>query len=90
MAYAFVVCVQINNEELFLNAFPFENSYYFDRLRRGLDVVRSTGNLSSLYNGPIMVHHQHTKCNFLLSSYYLSQSFLFQDTSERNTYIYPQ
>ena len=24
-----IVCVKINNEELFLNAFPFENSYYF-------------------------------------------------------------
>ena len=29
VAYAFVVRVQINNEELFFNAFPFENSYYF-------------------------------------------------------------
>ena len=29
VAYAFVVCVQINNEELFFNVFPFENSYYF-------------------------------------------------------------
>ena len=29
VAYAFVVCVQIDNEELFFNAFPFENSYYF-------------------------------------------------------------
>ena len=29
VAYAFVVCVQINNEELFFNAFLFENSYYF-------------------------------------------------------------
>ena len=31
MAYAFVVCVKINNEELvfLINAFPFENSYYF-------------------------------------------------------------
>ena len=29
MAYAFVVCVKINNEELFFNAFPFENSYIF-------------------------------------------------------------
>ena len=35
VAYAFVVCVKINNEELVLNAFPFENSYYvsLDRLR---------------------------------------------------------
>ena len=29
MAYAFVACVKINNEELFFNACPFENSYYF-------------------------------------------------------------
>ena len=29
MAYAFDVCVKINNEELFFNAFPFENLYYF-------------------------------------------------------------
>ena len=29
VAYAFVVCVKINNEELFFNAFLFENSYYF-------------------------------------------------------------
>ena len=29
MAFAFVVCVKINNEELFFNAFPFEKSYYF-------------------------------------------------------------
>ena len=29
VAYAFVVCVQINNEELFFNAFQFENWYYF-------------------------------------------------------------
>ena len=32
MAYAFVVCVCVrvksNNEELFFNAFLFENSYY--------------------------------------------------------------
>ena len=39
MAYAFVVCVcvNINNEELFFNAFLFENSYYLvlDRLRCG-------------------------------------------------------
>ena len=34
----FVVCVKINNEELFFNAFPLENSYYFIcgyRLRTG-------------------------------------------------------
>ena len=29
MAYAFVVCVKINNEELFFNALTFENSYFF-------------------------------------------------------------
>ena len=29
VAYAFVVCVKISNEELVCNAFPFENSYYF-------------------------------------------------------------
>ena len=29
MAYAFVVCVKINTEEIFFNAFPFENSNYF-------------------------------------------------------------
>ena len=31
MVYAFVVyvCVKINNEELFFNAFLFENSYKF-------------------------------------------------------------
>ena len=28
MAYAFVVCVKINNDKLFCNAFPFENSNY--------------------------------------------------------------
>ena len=32
MAYAFVVCVKINNDELFCNAIPFENV-------SGLDVV---------------------------------------------------
>ena len=37
--------VKINNEE-FVNAFPFENSYYFISV---LDVVRSTGNPSSKY-----------------------------------------
>ena len=44
-----LVCIKINNEELFFNAFPFENSYYFiDRLVwMVLDVVRSTRNLSS-------------------------------------------
>ena len=41
------MCVKINYEELFFNAFPFENSYYFIS-GRGLDVVRSTGNMSSL------------------------------------------
>ena len=37
MAYAFVVCVKINNEEWFFNAFLFENSYYLvlNRLRCG-------------------------------------------------------
>ena len=40
------MCVKINNEELFFNAFLFENSYYFS-FWIGLDVVRSTGNLSS-------------------------------------------
>ena len=60
VAYAFVVCVQINNEELFFNAFPFENSYYFISemaiggcvLRERFTLakeVRSTGNLSSVY-----------------------------------------
>ena len=39
------VCVKINNDEMFFNAFPFENSFYF---WIGLDMVRSTGNLSSL------------------------------------------
>ena len=29
VAYAFVGCVKINNDELFCNAFPFENSYDF-------------------------------------------------------------
>ena len=29
VAYAFVVCVKINIEELFFNAFLFEISYYF-------------------------------------------------------------
>ena len=27
--YSVSLCVKINNEELFFNAFPFENSYYF-------------------------------------------------------------
>ena len=35
-----LVCVNISNEELFFNAFPFENSYY---LWIGLDVVLGTG-----------------------------------------------
>ena len=39
------VCVKINNDELLFNAFPFENSFYF---WIGLDMVRSTGNLSSM------------------------------------------
>ena len=43
------VCVKINNDELFCNAFPFENSYAF-YLWIDLDVVRSTGNLSSYLN----------------------------------------
>ena len=38
--------LKINNEELFFNAFPFENSYFFN-FWIGLDVVRSTGNLSN-------------------------------------------
>ena len=29
MAYAFVVCVKINNEELFFNALTFENKFIF-------------------------------------------------------------
>ena len=29
MAYAFVVYVKINNEELIFNAFLFEKSFYF-------------------------------------------------------------
>ena len=29
VAYVFVVCVKKNNEELFFNAFPFENLFYF-------------------------------------------------------------
>ena len=32
------------------NAFPFDNSYYFISGSRGLDVVHSTGNLSSNHN----------------------------------------
>ena len=46
----YIVC-EINNDELFFNAFPFENkliSFYF---LNGLDMVRSTGNLSSIDNG---------------------------------------
>ena len=45
--------VKINNEELFFNAFQFENSDFFSWI--GLDVVRSTGNLSSLDNVTIMI-----------------------------------
>ena len=41
------VCVKINNDESFFNAFPFENSFYF-YFWIGLDMVRSTGNLSSV------------------------------------------
>ena len=40
------VCVKINNDELFCNTFPFDKIkllyFWID-----LDVVRSTGNLSS-------------------------------------------
>ena len=42
--------VKINKEELVFNAFSFENSYYFISGSRGLDVVRSTSNLSSVHN----------------------------------------
>ena len=47
------MCVKINNDKLFFNAFPFENSFYFI-LDLGLDMVRSTGNLSSISKGPII------------------------------------
>ena len=45
--YIHSVCKN-NNEELYFNAFPFENSYYLihNRLRRGA-YAYSTGNLSS-------------------------------------------
>ena len=43
-----ILCLTINNDELFCNAFPFKNSYDFISgytiLRRG---AYSTGNLSS-------------------------------------------
>ena len=42
VAYAFVQCV--NNDKLFFYPFPFDNLFYFCI---GLDMVRSTGNLSS-------------------------------------------
>ena len=44
MAYAFVVCVKINNEEFFLMP---SNSRLKIHIILVLDVVRSTGNLSS-------------------------------------------
>ena len=49
VAYAFVVCVcvKINNEELFFNAFLFWKFILFFVLDRLIDAVRSTGNLSS-------------------------------------------
>ena len=40
--------VQTNNEELFFNAFPFEKILIF-YVWICLDVVRSTGNLSSIH-----------------------------------------
>ena len=46
VAYAFIVCVKITNEELFFIAFPLEQIHFFFWL--GLDVVRSTGKLSSV------------------------------------------
>ena len=43
------VCLNINNDELFFDAFPFENSFYFiSGYSIGLDMVRrSTGNTYS-------------------------------------------
>ena len=45
---AYIVCVKTNDEELFINAFPLKIHIilFLDRLRR-IDVVSSTGNLSS-------------------------------------------
>ena len=43
------VCVKINNEALFFNAIPFGKFRLFYFLI-GLEVVRSTGNLSSIDN----------------------------------------
>ena len=48
MAHAFVVCVKINNEELFFNAFLFEN--YIILVLDGLRCGAYTGNLSSTLN----------------------------------------
>ena len=56
-----MVCVNITNEELFFNAFPFENSYYCisgPRLR-ALDVVCNTGNQSSKNNNFIYTLELH-------------------------------
>ena len=43
-------------KNFFLNVFPFENSYYLFYFWIGLDVVRSTGNLSSTANNGWTCH----------------------------------